>query len=543
MALRKRDFLLVFLSSLLLTLSFPKFNLEFLVWVGLIPLLIGIRGKGPRDSFIISYLTGFLFFLGTLYWIVTVTTFNPLAPLGLLLLASYLALYFGCFGLLLTYIKPFTPLEGPVRKGGDENLPLNKWFGRGLKPLPNLLTGFTLFAPFLWVSLELIRSHLLTGFPWSLLGHSQYLNLPLIQISSFTGVYGVSFLIVMVNGVVFQCLLQISEKRNLKGILVKLLLVALVIGGCFAYGKHTLSKGIEGRRVKVALIQGNIPQKVKLDPESRYMIMDRYTELTKKVSGSELIVWPETSIPTPFCKSSWPWPSVLKLAKEKEVYLLVGSTSEADGGEHNSAFLITPEGEIGGRYHKIHLVPFGEYLPLVRFLPFLRKLLFPAGGFIPGKEYTILNTSPPAKAGVRRAGKERFGVLICFEGVFPNLVRNFIQRGADFMVNITNDAWFGRTSGPYQHASMLIFRAVENRRSFLRAANTGLSFFIDPLGRIEGKVCDEGGRDIFIDGYSTSEITLSEVKSFYSRFGDIFAYLCTFFCILQLLLFSRRRRG
>ncbi len=498
--MRKRNTLLSLLSGILLILSFPNFDLEFLAWFALIPLFYAIEGKGLRLSFKLGFLTGSVTFLGILYWIiVAVHTYGniPLIPSGLilLLLVAYLGLYIGVFTCLTRFIQ--------IRSG-----------------LQTML-----FTPLLWVALEYLRSLLLTGFPWASLGYSQYLNLPLVQIADVTGVYGPSFVIVLVNATFFGVLRQWPKKvfPVKEAIFTGFILLALLVYGY-------LEMRIVDRRMnqspilKIGLVQGNIDQSVKWDQSFQVETLKIYRKLSYNVAEEkpDLIIWPETATPFFFQDAEEYQPFVLDIPKKTDAFLLFGTPSyKIEKGrvvDYNSAYLVSPSGELVGKYDKTHLVPFGEYVPMQHLLFFIGSLGEGIGDFKPGKE--IFNFSLP---------QGKFGVLICFEIIFPDLCRRFVKKGANFLVTITNDAWFGRTSAPYQHFSIATFRAVENRVFVARAANTGITGFIGPTG----KILKEGR--IFTQEAMNGTIRLSDVKTFYTLYGDIFAWICSALSILLVV--------
>jgi apolipoprotein N-acyltransferase len=271
------------------------------------------------------------------------------------------------------------------------------------------------------------------------------------------------------------------------------------------------------------LVQGNIDQSIKWDESFQKETLKIYERLSSKVSEGkpDLIIWPETATPFFFQEASEYQPLILDIPERTKAFVLFGSPSykieKGKVNHYNSAYLASPAKELVGMYDKIHLVPFGEYVPLSNLLFFIGSLGEGIGNFKPGKE--IFNFSLP---------QGKFGVLICFEIIFPDLCRRFVKDGADFLVTITNDAWFGRTSAPYQHFSMATFRAIENRVFIARAANTGISGFIDPSGRI----VKQGG--IFTEEAMNGMIRLSSEKTFYTLYGDVFAWICSGFAILFL---------
>jgi len=451
-------------SALLLIFAFPNFNLSFLAFIGFIPLFFVIKKKSPKNAFLISYVCGFLFYLGTLYWLYHVTV------IGLVVLCLYLAVYFGIFGIIVNR------------------------FG-------------VLIAPVTWIILEYIQAHLpIMGFGWVLLGYSQYKNLPLIQIADFSGVYGVSFVVMMVNVIAWKLIVAVAEGRgkNLRSMLYALCPMMLILALVYGYGFVRLSEKDNFRdTAKVSIIQGNIPQELKWDPEAQNMIIEKYSALTKMAAleRPDLIVWPETSFPGFFEIDREMTDRVLNLAKETKTQLLSGVNAENNEESFNSAALISGEGNIVGRYDKIHLVPFGEYVPFSKKFPVLHELVLgELGEFTPGHEFKIFSLGHRAES-----IEPKFAVLICFEDIFPELAKRFVKNGAKFLIVITNDAWYGRSGAAYQHAANSVFRAIENRVSVVRCANTGYSCFIDSKGRIYDSV-EEKKSHLFITGYKTSII-------------------------------------
>jgi len=498
--MKRKDVLWSFFSGFLLILSFPNFNLEFLAWFALVPLFYSIEGKGLYHSFKLGFFTGFVSFLGILYWIiVAVHTYGNvpfiLSGLILLLLVIYLSLFTGAFTFLTRLIQT---------RSGIQTI---------------------LFTPILWVALEYLRSFLLTGFPWAYLGHTQYLNLPFIQMADITGVYGLSFVILSVNASLYWVLHQ-WPKRTFPfkevAITVLILLSFLIYG--YVKIKHVDRETIKSPPLKVALVQGNIDQSIKWDESFQLETLKIYRRLSMKVAEDkpDLIIWPETATPFFFQEAKEYQPIVLEIPEKTNAFLLFGTPfykiEKGKVNYYNSAFLVSPSKELIGKYDKIHLVPFGEYIPLRKLLFFIESSIGGGiGNFKPGKGIVHL-LLPQGK----------FGVLICFEIIFPDLCRRFVRDGADFLVTITNDAWFGRTSAPYQHLSIATFRAIENRVFIARAANTGVSAFIDPKGKIVKK------GDIFTEEAMNGIIRIMKGKTFYTLYGDVFAWICSGFSMILL---------
>jgi apolipoprotein N-acyltransferase len=501
------------LSGLLLLLSFPSYDLTLLAWIALIPLLLAIRNTSSGVAFGLGMLAGLVFFAGALSWVVNAMHEYGKVPLAIsypvmLLLAGYCALYVAAFSALYNIMA---------------------------RQRPSLVVWA---APALWASLELLRTHLFSGFPWALLGYSQYHNLRVIQIVDVTGVYGVAFVLVLVNVVLARLAESVLSRimitiRPVPVPWAAAILTATLVAGLVAYGHWRLDHHIDNTNdhvVRIGLVQANIDQAHKWDAAFRRETIDRYKRLTAQAAqGTDLVIWPEAATPFLFEVETDFRDELLGLVRDHGIPLLFGTPAIKDQvGDQlrllNSAFLVSGDGTILDRYDKLHLVPFGEYIPLKGVLGFLDKMVVGIGDFVPGPGPSVM-TGP----------RGRFGTVICFEVVFPDLVRRFVDQGADYMVTITNDAWFGESSAPYQHFAMVVFRAVENRVAFARAANTGISGFIDADGHILRKT------DIFVEGTLTGEVRTGNQRTFYTAYGDVFAYLCVILALVALAMAGRNR--
>jgi apolipoprotein N-acyltransferase len=489
-------------AGLLLALAYPRPDMAWLAWLALVPLFATMERR-PLAS---GFAAGVAFFAVVLYWLnIVMTTYGGLHPVfsvvAYLLLTLYLALFFAGTTWLVCRLKE--------RIG-----------------LPVVLT-----LPIAWVALEYVRSFFLSGFPWATLGYSQQRHLSLIQSADLFGVYGISFLLVLVNATLALCWQYWRQRRMRPEGIVALAVTALLFAGNLVYGLQRLSQPLEERAEtrKVALIQGNIDQSIKWHPEFQKNTVEIYRDqsLAAARQGAELIIWPESATPFYFQDAGPLSREVRQIGPATGSKLLLGSPAyEQNGSDYrflNSAFVLSRQGEILGRSDKVHLVPFGEYVPFARFLPFIEKLVVGVGDFSPG----LLQPLP--------MDGHRVGVLVCFEGIFPSLARDYIRQGSDLLVNITNDAWFGRSSAPYQHLAMSRFRAIENRVWLVRAANTGISAFISPSGRIVEQSL------LFETTFLLQEVGLGAQPSLYSRSGDV---LPLAFLLLGLsgLAWSLRRR-
>lgn len=493
-----------------------------LAWIIFVPLFFAIENKKPLQAFLIFYLAGVIFFMATVYWLIHVTL-----P-GMIIVVLYLALYFGIFGIFCSF---------SLRDANDKR--------RTTRTL-----GLLIAIPAAWVALELLRSHFLTGFGWALLGYSQARAIPIIQIADITGAYGVSFIIVLVNVAIFMTIKDLKQ-RNYQ--LTAFMIAFFVLFASLYYGVYRMKNIFTGDGLKAAVVQGNIPQVKKWDPSFKEDIMKKYEALTLKAAAGkpDLIIWPETSVPGFMESEAGLADRVTKLAVENRIPLLVGAPGEGTGAREeyfNSAILLGEDGKILGHYDKIHLVPFGEYLPFRRVLSFVENFApSPIGDFAAGRDYTVFNffqkrIVKSSDRTLKISRKIKFSTLICFEDIFPEIARKFVNNGAMFLVNMTNDAWFGRTQAAEQHTQSSVFRAVENRVNVIRAANTGISCFINQKGQITGKV-EYSGQDIFVDGFKTGEITLAMTRTFYTVHGDVFAYACVLVALAFIISGRKKWSG
>ncbi len=498
------------LTSFLLTSAFPKIGVDWLIWFSLVPLFYSLKDLSPKQAFCIGMVSGTVHFFTLLYWLVPFFVkfghlsffLSMVATFGF---ASFLALYFAFFSLILSIFctRPLT---------------------------------FLFLVPSGWVSMEYIRSYLFTGFPWELLGYSQFTRLHLIQISDIFGVLGVSFLIALSNVTLLVVLLFLTgtswygNKVTKKTALWSSVSTILIFGLVFYYGnfqiRYISNKISSAKHIKVAVVQGNISQSVKWDPAYQGTTIEKYIELSvsTKREYPDLVVWPETALPFYFfnMRDAELTEMITKGIRETGAHFLIGSPAfEFRGKEvdyYNRAYLVNKKGEKIDQYDKVHLVPFGEYVPFKKWLPFINKIVEPVGNYIGGE-----------KGKVAWWGGTGIGTLICFEVIFPNLARALANNGAALFVNITNDAWYGTSGGPYQHFSMVVFRAIENRKSLVRSANTGISCFVNPFGRVLSRTPLEK------EAVMTGSVPLMQVKTVYMAIGDLFAMICLVITILTCI--------
>jgi apolipoprotein N-acyltransferase len=499
------DYYLPAASGILLVLSFPSFNYYLLAWVAFVPLLVSLWTKGPRQAFSAGYIFGLTYFFGTLYWIYhSINHFGGVPFLASVCIVILLCLYLGLFPAIFSFL--FVQMIKKTK-------------------LPALL-----IAPVLWVVLEFVRSYALTGFPWSSIGYSQYKFLYIIQVADITGVYGISFLVLMVNGAIADMILLRKRVRQMplfpiSFTVVGMSVVFIIIAVSLGYGQWRLSQQRSGNLVKASVIQGNIEQDKKWEPAFQNEVLETYFTLSRKAveTSPQLIIWPETAVPFMFDYDKPNTEKLVDFERGLGTDLLFGSVQvqEHSRGKTlltNSAVLLNREGKNIYEYDKIHLVPFGEYVPLRSVLFFIDKLVAGIGDYVPGEEYARAETNFGS-----------FGTMICYEIIFPGLVRKFFTDGGDFIITITNDAWFGKTAGPYQHFSMAVFRAIENRKPVIRAANTGISGFIDSSGRVLSET------PLFQRLVLSGQVKTDRTMTFYTKYGDLFSYLCIVISIVLCL--------
>lgn len=486
------------LGGLLLSLAFPPFRLDLLAWIALIPLLRVIENENrPAFCFLYAASFGAAFFLVDVRWTCRTMMmhghFSQIAAVGMMLaLVGTLSVFPALFGLITCYLA-----------------------NRGLKP--------AITAPFVFTATEYARGIAFTGFPWDLLGCSQASRAVLVQIADITGIHGVSFVVVLVNVALWEVF-----KSRLNGGAIpwrSACACALVLLTALGYGAMRLRAFPSANNpfggFGIGVLQGNIPQELKWEVAARNHTFDVYTKLGGQAveQGASLLVWPETAAPVLFGSGDLDSRMPGEISKLLGVPMLVGapSTKVVQGRPHyyNSAFLID-SGMLRHRYDKIHLVPFGEYMPLSWLLPLGPGMAAREADYSAGEKMEVM----------RVQGGPPFSVLICYEAIFPELARLALTNGARLLVNITNDGWFGDSAAPYQHLTMAGLRSIENRVWLIRAANTGISAAFDPAGRMVASL------PLDHEGVFTVRIpTAPKAGSFYSRMGDVFAWSCILICL------------
>jgi apolipoprotein N-acyltransferase len=496
----------------LLALSFPKFGHPAVAFVALTPLYVAlsgwtgrphqIRGVAPRRGFMLGLLTGIVHYAGTVYWTSgTVATFGGLSWFVAVPVAFLLVLYMSLYVALASAAAALL-----IRRFG----------GAGL-----------LLAPATWVAAEYARAHILGGFPWIPLGNAVVSLLSLAQLASVTGVYGLSWLLALLHALTAYIIMTTGRRRLAAGVVAVALLVGVSLWGARRLGESRLTR--EGTPIRLALIQGNVPQTEKWDPSRAAEIFERYLRMTRAAAGdgAQFVVWPESATPFYFDEDPPSAERVRRLVSEIQTPLLFG-TDEVEPGSppkyYNSAFILDEGGATAAVYRKMFLVPFGEYVPFGNLLTFVGPLVDAVSAFSPGQRVTMLPVNG-----------HMVSTAICYEVVYPHLIRDGVLRGAELLTTITNDAWYGETSAPWQHFDLATMRAIEQGRYLARAANTGISGIVDPYGRVTLRT------NLFETVAPIGEVRFIQERTVYARIGDLAAQLAVLITLLGVgaSLFTR----
>ncbi len=503
--MKLRDYSIALLSGILTSLAFAKFSLFFFAWISLIPVLYLLYRKTPKQAFLLGWMAGFGFYAVLLYWIPAVPAhYGGLSWAFSFLTYLFFMLFLGVFWALVAWF--FSQVK--------QTYPRAVW----------------LVAPCIWVAHEFTMTHLLTGFPWGLLGYSQYQNLYFLQTASVTGVYGLSFVLVL-----FQCgflYAMIFKKRSPFFLVLALVLLLHVVGFVGLKDIEPTADSFTG-----AVVQGNIPADTdfsRISYQETMQLFQRHLDLSRKAQtqGAQLIVWAELSVPLCFSCNYGIFPVFIRrltdFVEETQCTFLLGTNEIAQNQDQifyfNTATSLGPDLS-PTFYYKMHLVPFGEYTPYRKLFSFIANFTHAIGDLTPGSEYVL-----------HRFQGNEFASPICYEIIFPDIVRNFVRKGAHFLVTVTNDAWYGTSSAPYQHFAIAILRAVENRRFVLRSATTGISGIIDPYGRVLDR------SHLHTASIHTGTITPSSSLTLYTRFGFGLTYLCLTLSLLFFILALVRKR-
>jgi apolipoprotein N-acyltransferase len=530
----RSGYLLAIGAGLLLTAAFPKIGIAGCAWVAPAILIAAAHGKRGGDAFRVGYVAGLAHFLSSLYWLLLIpVTGFPI--LGWVSLSAFIALYPAVWVWLVAKCK--------VQSAKCES-----WLQRTL---------WSLTGAAIWVALEMIRVRFLGGFPWNPLGASQYQLIPLIQIASVTGVYGVSFLVVWVSLSLFSATRMIFRRPASRfAWQMEIYLPLAAVAALFAFGFARMNEpDTSGATLRITLVQPGVPQTLIWNPNENTNRFQQLLELSEHAltNKTDLLIWPEAAVPE-FNEASYA--AITNLVRTHHLWLIFnaedyvwrsGAGTNSDYDAFNAAFLFNPEGRCAAVYHKQKLVIFGEYIPLVRWLPFIKWFTPITGSFASGDRAVPFEMNihperrPPARheanADIPDAGSEtgapnrvKTATLICYEDIFPQLAREYIQDDTDFLVNLTNDGWFGDGAAQWQQAAAAIFRAVENGVPLVRSTNNGLTCRVDANGRLREIFKDKTGSEYGL-GSMTVEIPLRQPgekssPTFYNQHGDWFGWLC-----------------
>jgi apolipoprotein N-acyltransferase len=542
-------------SGLLATACFAPFNQAWLCWFCLTPLIAAIWFSGNNSrrrwlrDLLLGYVAGLAFFWTVLSWLTTVTV------LGWFVLQFYMAIYFAAWGWFCGLVRPPVISAVPAASSTARER-ANKWStmlsraGRiappprspWLKSRHNLLLAFLLASA--WTMLEWLRGWVFSGWGWNGLGVALHRNWLIIQIAEFTGVAGLSFAVAFANVIgltmVRRLILEVKLQRMRPHYDFTLTMSAIV--GLLAFGWHVMQNPRPAKSIRIAAVQANIPRTEKFDRQFTHKIFEQFTRLSQIALQSkpppDLLIWPESSMPGPVLEDEESYQFVMSFSESAKVDVLLGTIDVEDGHDYNAALLVSDAGRHTQLYRKLHLVPFGEYVPGRHSVPLLAQIVGDQvpGDFDVGKDYTVFRLTN---------GDVQVAPLICFEDTIGELTRRFVQEGANLLANVTNDGWFLRSAGSQQHLANAIFRCVETRRPMVRAANTGVTCFVNDLGRVTQILQDDTG-NTFTEGVLTGEVNVPTGRelTFYARHGELFAKLCacvTLIAVIALVVRAIRR--
>jgi len=580
-SLRFWPWLAAIISGILCTACFPPFNQTWLCWIALTPLIAAVwfSGKNSKRRWLhdlcLGYVAGIIFFTASFSWLGALgTLFENFWLHGLsLLLSIYLGLNFAFWSWFCGLLRPGMVATVPAADATAHPVE-NKWSAmleRAGRPAPvpktpwlrstsNLRLAFLLGCA--WVAHEWIRGWLFTGFGWNGLGVALHANWPLIQVAEFTGVAGLSFMVVFANVIALTTVNRLILEAGAQAMRphYDLTLTMAAIVGVLGFGVHAAQNPSPSKPLRIAAVQANIPQQQKFDSQFTGRIFEQFTRLSEiaLLRGGcstcsaddsnppsdlgpplDLLIWPESSMPSPVLQEEQSHQFVVNLSASTTTDLLLGTLDVEEGRDYNAALLVSDAGQNVQIYRKIHLVPFGEYIPLRHSFPLfaIAASKWVPGDFDAGKDYTVFRLTNH---------DVQVAPLICFEDTIGELTRQFVLKGANLLVDITNDGWFLHSAGSQQHLLNAIFRCVETRRPMVRAANTGVTCFVNGFGRVVQPLQDGSG-STFTEGVLTGEISVptEHELTFYTRHGELFAKVCTCITLIAIvvMIFLRRRRA
>ena len=493
---------LAILSGFLYAFAFPEHAVGALIFIALIPLFIALAmARSAWQALFLGCVSQTIAWLLMVPWVVRVMSHYGGLPylLGVLIfvvLCVVLGLYGGAFGLIVYRIAP-----------GDR---FSRW----------------LLVPLAWAALEYARTYLLTGFPWNMVAAAIVDYTPLVQFDRVAGPYALGFLILLPSATIAWIVQARPRGMRLVAIVLPVTILCFIWWSTGIVASKMIARPSPGPTYTAALIQPNISQEMRWNSSNLREIFGRMMEMTDTAirSGASVIIWPESTVPISYATTDFFRDAIESVSRQAAVDIILGSVAEDPAQRDrvwNSAFLVS-SGKTIGHYDKIHLVPFGEYVPLRKMLFFARKLVREVGTFQFGMKDTPL------------VGVLRYGPAICYEICFPQIPRTQVIHGANVLVTITNDAWYDGTSAPRQHLNQARLRAIETDRYLLRAATTGISAFVDPTGRVVQELAMNSEGIIYARFQPRHSTTL------YVRFGDWFAWIACAIVAVSMLRNERR---
>jgi apolipoprotein N-acyltransferase len=545
-ALRIWPWLAAILSGLLCAACFPPLNQGWLCWFALVPLIVAVWFSGKNSlrlslrNLLLGYLTGIVFFTATFSWLGSLgVLFENFWLRGLsLLLSLYLAVHFAFWSWFCGLLRP-AALTSKTSRPSARDSHEDKWSAMlaqarettAATPTSpwqssanNLLLAFLLASA--WATHEWVRGWLFGGFGWNGLGIALHAQWPLIQVAEFTGTAGLSFMVAFVNVIAVTTPLRLFLEARTHRMRPHwdLNFTMLAIVGLLIFGWQVARNPSPSNPLRVAAVQANVPQNQKFNPQFTREILDRFARLSAIAMRAnplpDLLVWPESSTPDPVLdENTESYRFVMNFSQSAKTNLLLGTIDVEDGHDYNAALLVSGSGQPTQVYRKLHLVPFGEYIPLRHSFPLFAAV---AGKWVPGdfdrgKEHTIFRLTN---------GRAQIAPLICFEDTIGELTRQFVLKGANLLANLTNDGWFLESAGSQQHLANAIFRCVETRRPMVRAANTGVTCFVNEFGRVTQMLRDDNG-STFTEGVLTGDVNVPKDRlTFYAQHGELFAKIC-----------------
>lgn len=497
----KNKYILAGLSAALVVISFPYFSLYPLIFISLLGFIYSIdKSESIKEAALGGFIYGFLVNLGAFYWLIE--TINNYSNLGTALGAVGL-LFYALYGSLLFVI--ISSLSFYIRKRSN--------------------FSFFVFFPFLFAAGEYLFPVI---FPWQI-GACLYPLIPLIQICDITGIYGVSYLVVLINAFLYLAVTKLKWREFYKEACIVFVLLIITLTYGFIQS-HKYSNDPSKDEMKITVIQPNIDLEEKkgyFDNEQDMLIAyNKHVKLTENVlsNNSDIYIWPETALPFTYTDFGYYTGKFLDDLKRLQITLLTGAVARDGYTYFNRALVFDEAANLIGKYNKINLLIFGEYIPFSETFPFLKNLIEGPGDFQAGKFIDPIKVGP-----------SKIIIPICYEIIKPRLIRKLLTDKANLIINITNDAWFGDTTCPYTHFMLSIFRAIENRIPIVRATNTGITAFVDNTGKIVKRT------KLFKAAILTDNVKIKKYSTFYRKFGDVFAILCCIISVFFIISIFRRK--